>query len=199
MTEIQKVISAPSWLDLQNSHPNFCFVCIRGPSSTLHGNTAQSFPWLPGHHPRNRRGPGHPGGREHGGGGRGADAQSAGGPELRHPQWHGVRAGSYQDRQGELPHMVIEDASGALLPPLPTLWTAACSNLWRIHRCFYKTFQRASLDFCLCLGVLGQPSFEAVFFSLVCYLFILSVSSRLAHEQTITQGSPNLPPVCQWI
>lgn len=38
-----------------------------------------------------------------------------------------------------------------------------------------------------------------LFFSLVCYLFILSVSSRLAHEQTITQGSPNLSQVCQWI
>lgn len=134
------------------------FLFIRGPSSTLHGDTAQPFPRLPGHHPRNRRGPGHPGGREYGGGRWRADAQSAGGPELWHPQRHGVCAGSYQDWQGELPHMVIKDGSRALLtPPLPTLWTAACSNLWRIHRCFYETFQRASLDSCLCFGVQGQP------------------------------------------
>ncbi len=142
----------------------YFFLFNRGPSSTLHGNTAQSFPRLPGRHPRNRCGPGHPGGGEHGGGGWRADAQSAGGAELRHPQRHGVRAGSYQDRQGELPHMVIEGPSGVLLSPLPTLWTAACSNLWRIHRCFYKTFQRASLDFCLCLCRARPTSFEALLF-----------------------------------
>lgn len=91
---------------------------IRGPSSALHGDTAQPLPRLPGRHPGDRRGPGHPGEREHGGGGRGADAQSPGGPELRHPQRHGDGAGSYQDRQGELPHMVIEEP---LRAPLLTL------------------------------------------------------------------------------
>lgn len=145
----------PSWLCPKIHLPeiSFFFLFTRGSAATLHDNTAQPFPRLPGHHPGNRRGPGHPGEWEHGGGGRRADAQPAGGPELWHPQRHGVSAGRYQDRQGELPHMVIEELSGPLLTPLPTLWTPACSNLWRIHRCFYQTFQWASLDFCVCLSV----------------------------------------------
>lgn len=86
----------------------------RYPRPQLHGNTAQPFPRLPRRDPGHRRGPGHPGGGEHGGGGRGADAQPAGSPELRHPQRHGVSAGSYQDRQGELSNLAIEHRDPAL-------------------------------------------------------------------------------------
>lgn len=79
-----------------------------------------------------------------------------------------------------------------------TLGTAACSDLWRIHRCFFGDISASLLGLLSCISTfpfLRQYS-SCFFFCFVCllshwrYLLILSVSSRLAHEQTILNKGP---------
>lgn len=166
------------------SHRLIFLLLVRGPSTNLHGNTAQPFPGLPGRHPGHRRGPGHPGGWEHGGGRGRADAQPAGGAELRHPERHGVHVSSHQDWQGELPDVVIKAPASSASSSVPSelLPALACEG-------FLDAFKETSASVSGLLPLLqrgGSSSLEAC-----CALrsFILSVSSRLAHEQTIPQGS----------
>lgn len=157
---------------------------VRGPSTNLYGNTAQPFPRLSGRHPGHRCGPGHPGEWEYGGRRGRADAQPAGGAELRHPERHGVHVSSHQNWQGELPDMVIKApaASASSSVPSELLPALACEG-------FVDAFKDTASSASGLLPLLqhgGSSSSEAC-----CALlsFILSVSSRLAHEQTITQGS----------
>lgn len=167
------------------------FFFIRRPFTNLCGNTAQPFPRLPGRHPGHRCGPGHPGEWEYGGGRGRADAQPAGGAELRHPERHGVYVSSHQDRQGELPDVVIKAPASSSSSSVPSelLPALACEG-------FMDAFKDTAASVSGLLPLLqrgGSSSSEAccalLFLYFVLLSFILSVSSRLAHEQTITQGS----------
>lgn len=99
--------------------------------------------------------------------------------------------------------MVIERS---LSPHSLTLWSASCSPTCDgcLHAC--KTFQEASSrhpslvsPYNAKLSRSKHPSFFFFFLASLRISLILSVSSRLAHEQTIIQGSPDLSHGCPFI